>query len=146
MAEKPFCARQYPILQERIWKYNDLLWKNFLAYGGALALLGRMVSEPPSGNSLPTWLIQVVGSLLLLLMANIQRTLLAALGRHAQDAKTMEEEKGWRIITPGREDVRALGQGSVHDAYCFAVYGMFIVPLVVLVVAICPLLGKCCGK
>lgn len=145
MAEKPFDACQYPILQERIWKYNDLLWKNFLAYGGALVILGKLIADGRNDSALSSGTVQLVGSILLLVLALIQCALLSALGRHAADANQFEKEKGWRIITLGREDVRELKQVSVQDAYTIAVFGMFAVPIISLLMLALPI-GHCCGK
>lgn len=144
MEKHPFDDRQYLILQERIWKYNDLLWKNFLAYGGALVILVKLSADAQPGTVLSRGVIQLVGCLLLGILALIQCALLTALRRHARDANAYETERKIRIITLGPEDVRALKQISVQDAYTLAVAGMFAVPVVAFIILVTSL-GRCCG-
>ena len=86
--------RQYEIQQERIWRYNDLIWKNFLVYGTGLFGISKL-----STDSIPLAVAHDGLAFGLLVSALIQLALVMGHRATVKGAHHMEKIKGYDHIT-----------------------------------------------
>ena len=107
---------QYQVLHERTWHYNDLLWKNILAYGAVLYGTGQLLDSKESG--LGSWTVFLLGGLILSGLGFLQIALTNGLGRTIERVMALEVgNSGLKRITTGPKDA---GVFAVQNAYLAA--------------------------
>lgn len=118
MSENENILEQYRLLYDRNWRYNDLLWKNFLAYGTSWAIL---VSQAQSLDILRNkpWPGLVVG-VITYMLSTLQLSFVSGLGRAVVRIVRFEQENKYKLVT--RNPTWTTGYG----AYAIAAISMTI--------------------
>ncbi len=132
-------STQYQILNDRLWRYNDLLWKNFLAYGAVLATFTTILPKSLPEFTIITNSIGLLASMVLLCLALIQSALLGGLHRNVVFLNALEVRTNIAVITKKSEDVCCL---SVQTAYKIVIVGMFIIAGILVIAFFLQLIKK----
>lgn len=122
--------QQYEILHSRTWNYNELLWKNFVAYGAVLSSVAYLAMKEASGNNAAQAVIVAGGGGILWLLGIIQVNLLRGHRKSVTRLADFEGEQGYvQLTTRPTWD-------SLFGSYAIATWAMIIFAFFLLFVSL----------
>lgn len=97
--DKEKVMQQYEVLHQRTWNYNDLLWKNFIAYGAVLSSIAYLCFKELTGNALAQAWITAAGAGVLWFLGIIQINLMRGHRKSVERLADFELDQGYVPMT-----------------------------------------------
>lgn len=91
--------QQYEVLHQRTWNYNDLLWKNFIAYGAVLSAVAALYYKDLKDAADERAWILVAGAGVLWFLGIIQINLLRGHRKSVERLAEFESSQGYAAMT-----------------------------------------------